>query len=59
MLDEDFDADEIFREPDDYGFENDENDEDDIPELELGSKNRAHDLDISDDDNDEDSNFFI
>lgn len=48
-LDEDFDADSVLREPDDYNFDEDF-DEDEIPELDLGNRNRIHDMDISPED---------
>ena len=47
-MNEDFDADEILREPDDYIEE--ETDEDEVPELDLGNPSKIYDLDISDED---------
>lgn len=49
-IDENFDADSILREPDDYEFFDEETEEEDVPELELGNTNRIPDLDMSEED---------
>jgi len=52
MLDENHDADEILREPFDDSFEEENEDEEEVSELNLGGSNRISDLDIPDEEED-------
>lgn len=51
-LNDTHDADEILREPFDEAFEEEKDNEEEMPELNLGDSNKINDLDIPDEEDD-------